>query len=148
MKYTRGFVSDFDPQLVNSDTGQVFARKLLRLAKPDPRTAKNELRAIKKLCNGMHRNIITVFECGELPDLSHTFIDMELCSVNLYQYSKGMRTALLVHDSVESATTLNTNEIWTIVTHIADALTFIHSHHEIHRDLKPQNGASPPGSVS
>jgi serine/threonine protein kinase len=116
----------------------VFARKLLRLAQPDPRTARNELRAIQKLCDGRHENIIKVFDFGDLPDASHVFIDMELCSLNLDNYNKGIRTTILIHDSVAN---LKIGEIWSIIAQIADALAFIHAHLEIHRDLKPQNGS-------
>jgi serine/threonine protein kinase len=120
------------------ETGRAFARKLLRLVKPDPRTARNELRAIKKLCDGTHKNIVKVFEFGELPDLSHVFIDMELCSLNLDQYNKSIRTTILVH---HSALNMRIDEIWSIIAQIADGLAFIHKQHEIHRDLKPQNGS-------
>jgi serine/threonine protein kinase len=109
----------------------------LRLSHPEPRTARNELRAIKKLCDGGHKNIIKVFDFGDLPDASHVFIDMELCSLNLDEYNKSVRTAFLVHESVSS---LRSEQIWDIIIQIADALAFIHGHHEIHRDLKPQNG--------
>jgi serine/threonine protein kinase len=109
---------------------------LLRLGNAEPKTAKNELRSIKRLCNGEHPHIIQVFGFGDLPDGSHIFIDMELCSVNLDQYNKGIRTAVLVHDFMS---THKVQEIWIIFTQIVSALAFIHSHHEIHRDLKPQN---------
>jgi len=103
-----------------------------------PRAAQNELRVIKKLCNGKHKNIITVFAFGNLPDASHIFIDIELCSLNLDQYNKSIRTTVLVHKSVSS---LRLEQILDIMTQIADGISFIHAHHEIHRDLKPQNGA-------
>lgn len=119
------------------ETRQAFARKLLRLAKPEPRTAQNELRAIKKLCDGTHKNIVKVFGFGDLPDLSHAFIDMELCSLNLEQYNKSIRTIILVYHSVLN---MRIEEIWSIIAQIADGLAFIHKQHEIHRDLKPQNG--------
>jgi serine/threonine protein kinase len=108
------------------------------VASRESRTAKNELRAIKKLCNGGHPHIIQVFEFGDLPDATHVFIDMELCSVNLDQYNKSIRTAVLIHDSI---TALRVQEIWTIFSQIASALAFIHERHEIHRDLKPENGS-------
>ena len=112
----------------------------MRIGRPEPRTARNELRAIKKLCDGTHRNIIKVFEFGDLPDGSHAFIDMELCSLNLDQYNKSIRTTILVHPL---ASNMRIGEIWSIITQIADGLAFIHGHHEIHRDLKPQNGLFP-----
>ena len=110
----------------------------MRLAQPDPRTARNELRAIKKLCNGTHKHIIKVFEFGDLPDSSHAYIDMELCSLNLDQYNQSIRTTILVHHSARS---MRVGEIWSIVGQIADGLAFIHQQREIHRDLKPQNGS-------
>jgi serine/threonine protein kinase len=109
----------------------------LRLAIPEPRTARNELRAIKKLCDGTHKHIIKVLEFGDLPDSSHAFIDMELCSLNLDQYNKSIRTTILVHPSTS---TVRTVEIWSIIAQVADGLAFIHKQREIHRDLKPQNG--------
>jgi serine/threonine protein kinase len=109
----------------------------LRLAMPDPKTARNEVRAIQKLCKGTHKHIIKVFELGELPDSTHAFIDMELCSLNLDQYNKSIRMTILVHPT---ASNMRIAEIWSIIAQVADALAFIHKQHEIHRDLKPQNG--------
>jgi serine/threonine protein kinase len=126
--------------LYNIETGQVFARKLLRLGHPEPVTARNELRVIQKLCDGSHKNIVKVLDFGDLPDASHIFIDMELCSVSLDQYNKSIRTTLLIHNAIAD---LKLGEIWSIVAQIADGLVFIHAHGEIHRDLKPQNGQSP-----
>ena len=57
--------------------------------------------------------------------------------MNLDQYNKGIRIATLVHDSV---TSLRSEQIWNIIIQIADGLAYIHIQHEIHRDLKPQNG--------
>ena len=111
----------------------------MRLAQPDPRTARNELRAIKKLCNGTHKHIIKVFEFGDLPDSSHAYIDMELCSLNLDQYNQSIRATILVHHSVYDT---RVGEIWSIVVQISDGLAFIHQQREIHRDLKPQNGSN------
>jgi hypothetical protein len=110
----------------------------LRLAQPEPRTAQNELRAIKKLCNGTNKNIIKVFEFGNLSDTSHAFIDMELCSHNLDQYNQSIRTIVLVHPSARN---MRIADILSIVMQIANGLTFIHQQREIHRDLKPQNGS-------
>ena len=108
------------------------------MIKPEPKTAQNELRAIEKLCNGKHAHIIHIFRSGEFSDASYVFIDMELCAVNLDQYNKGIRTALVIHDSILP---LRAKEIWTIIAQIASALEWIHKHNEIHRDLKPQNGS-------
>jgi serine/threonine protein kinase len=37
---------------------------------------------------------------------------------------------------------------WTITSHIAGGLEFLHMHHHVHRDLKPSNGMSPPWSIT
>jgi hypothetical protein len=71
--------------------GQPFARKLLSSTMADMSSIRNEIRAITKLCDGSHVNIIKVLRCGEYQDLSvsYAYIDMELCSLNLDEYIKG-----------------------------------------------------------
>jgi serine/threonine protein kinase len=100
---------------------------------------QNEIRAIKKLCNSTHRNIIQVFDTGQLPNSAYAFIDMELCDLNLDQYNKSMSTVSLVHDDTSH---LREVQVWNIMVQITSGITFIHGKGEVHRDLKPQNGTS------
>jgi serine/threonine protein kinase len=105
----------------------------------DTSPVRNELRAIRKLCNGAHKNIVEVFSHGELSDTTHIFIDMELCDLNLDQYNQSSRAVGLVYDS---GAQVKATQIWDIMTQIANALVFIHGSNEVHRDLKPHNGIS------
>jgi serine/threonine protein kinase len=123
--------------MFNTETGQTFARKLVCISRT-AKTARNELRVIKKLCDGTHKNIVKVFTYGELPNSQYIFIDMEFCSKNLDEYIQLSRMASPLPPV---AANMRADEIWSISEQIADALAFIHSHHEIHRDLKPQNGS-------
>jgi len=109
----------------------------------EPETIENEIRAIKKLCSGSHPNIVEVLRIGELNKLSYYFIDMELCDISLYEYiyrddSKPLPDAVpyFIKDATSQVKEL---QIWNIMTQIANGVAFIHSHNEIHRDLKPQN---------
>lgn len=119
---------------------QVFARKLIHLFRLDASpVVANEVRAIRKLCNGTHENIIEVFDIGEFPDRSYTFIDMELCDVNLDEYNKAIWKVDIVHRIEPDLRAL---QVWNIMKQIANALAFLHRKREIHRDVKPQNSSS------
>jgi len=114
------------------------------LAKPE--IIENETRAIKKLCSGCHPNIVEVLRIGELKDSPYYFIDMELCDINLQDYiyrddSKTLPDAIpyFIKDASSQVKAL---QIWNIIQQIASGVAFIHSHHETHRDIKPQNSNS------
>jgi len=136
-------------QLYNIPKGHAFARKVLDLggwlAKPE--VIANETRAIKKLCSGSHPNIVEVLRIGELKNSAYYFVDMELCDINLQDYihrddSKPLPEAIPYF--VKNATSqVKALQIWNIVKQIATGVAFIHSHNEIHRDVKPQNGKDP-----
>jgi serine/threonine protein kinase len=97
----------------------------------------NERRAIEKLCMGKsHPNLIHVLQQGRLANSSYFFIDMELCDFNLEQYLLDKPIALFLRNG------LGNTEILDIMTHLASGVEFIHSHGEVHRDLKPRNGMS------
>jgi serine/threonine protein kinase len=114
----------------------VFARKLIP-KRYDNKTAENEIRAMVKLCNRAHRNLITVFGHGEFDNATFMFIDMELCHMNLDEYNKASWTvARFDWDSGHES------RLWKIMYQIANGLVFIHENGEIHRDLKPSNGTT------
>lgn len=102
----------------------MFARKLFPLLKLDISPVKNEVRAIQNLCDGKYQNIIEVFNIGEFPDSSPAFIDMESCDMNLDEYNKSSPSKLHKFD---------------VIKQICNGPVFIHSHSEVHRDLKLKN---------
>lgn len=104
---------------------------------------KNEVRVIDKLnANGGHQNIVTVFSHGWLND--RYYFDMELCIFNLEDYivSNSRETFGLSKYFAPSAMDdeLGCLSLWGIMTQITNGLAYIHSQHELHRDLKPRNG--------
>ena len=108
----------------------------------------NERRAIGKLCRGVHENIIEIYSYGELKNSTYHFIDMDLCTFDLKQYldskgsthGHGQTRAGSGLESGGRGSWLNSEEIWSILHQITNGVEFIHSHREVHRDLKPRNG--------
>src|SRR5947207_4858400 len=104
----------------------------------------NELRVINAL--GSHQNVVHVLACGPLPCSDYYYIDMELCSHDLRKYiaEKGS----VVDDCLGASNTHdilhNFIRILKVLADIANGLKYIHSLHEVHRDLKPMNGTSFP----
>src|ERR1700736_4374681 len=111
---------------------QIFARKIIRptgmLTKADIDT---QGLVIDKLCNGSHKNIVRVFGHGYLPNSPHYFFDMELCDMSLEDYVFGHIT-----DTENKLKVDGPGLVWAVMTDVVSGLEFIHSHHEIHRDLK------------
>lgn len=105
---------------------------------------ENEIRALKKLCQNQHPNIVQVFEYGELnPDSAIHFIDMELCDISLGNYLLGHE----LKDVASWATVQEQDEVpthaYNILQQILNGLVYIHCLDEVHRDLSPQNGIVP-----
>ena len=117
---------------------EVFARKLVPLRSVETQTAQNEIRAIRKLCDGTHKNIIKVLDHGELVDSAYFFIDMELCDFNLDDYIKGNWVVSQVGDFPAA---VKETRVWNVMQEITAGLIFVHEHKEVHRDLKPKNGS-------
>lgn len=114
---------------------------------------RNEIEAVKAFAAaGGHRHLVEVLNYGEIRDMS--FIDMALCDLNLQEYMQGesqrppefaaivRRTNEpgLVFLASDSSWSLNLQNIWTIMSHIAQGVKFVHSQGKDHRDLKPENG--------
>ena len=87
----------------------------------------NEVRAVKKLCNGDNINIVRVTNHGTI-QRSFYFIDMELCNHNLETYMMELQW-------------VPTAEVWDIMKDVANGLTYIHAQSQVHRDLKPRNSS-------
>lgn len=104
----------------------------------------NEVRVIKKLCeNGGHPNVITVLEHGWINTDDIYYFDMELCSMSLDDFINGSFAKDLdkqYFDPLGLGDGPKCLTLWTIMRHITSGLEYIHSLHEVHRDLKPQNG--------
>lgn len=104
---------------------------------------QNEMRAIVKLCEGeSHRNIVAVLNHGKLAP-SYYYIDMQFCDMNLEMYIQ-QRWTPEIEQTVPQFTSYTSpqsrmSQIWKIMQDITNGLKFIHSHKEIHRDLKPRN---------
>jgi serine/threonine protein kinase len=122
----------------------VFARKLVyrRPGRDNESEILNEVRAIEKLSkSGSHKHIVTVLNHGWLPNASYYSFDMEFCDFDLEYY-------LLGHTISRPSDQLRPNpyapyqplQTAQILEQITNAIAFIHSKGEVHRDLKPRNG--------
>src|SRR5271168_3341412 len=126
----------------------MFARKLLRRfghTGTDTEIA-NETRAIDKLCRLLNNDsIVLVFQHGLLKNSPYYFIDMELCDLNLntYIYMKTPPDFLEPLYSPETGI-VQGNVACEVLEGLAQGLKFIHENSEVHRDIKPKNGTSPP----
>jgi len=107
---------------------------------------QDEVRAVTKICTSpVNKNIVSVFSHGRLPSSCY-FFDMQLCDFNLQQwlYSPGPATGTTLSKKPEmlwrSLSETRMTDILHVMTDILRGLNYIHSLHEIHRDLKPQNG--------
>ena len=97
---------------------------------------QNKFRAAAKLCRpGAHENVVAVFRWGTLQGSPCHFIDMDLCEYNLGTYISKKELA-----PIEDKSRFSMNQAWSIMSQIANGVSYIHSQGEIHRDLKPSNG--------
>lgn len=100
-----------------------------------------------KLCNSQgHRNIVSVIEHGkydESIDRSYYFIDMEYCELDLNRYIYRQWTSVvekkLPFFTMDRPARMKMWQIWDIMHDILNGLCFIHSHDQVHRDIKPRN---------
>lgn len=107
---------------------------------------KNETRMIDKVAaGGGNTNLIRVLKHAWLNDERY-YIDMEMCILNLEDYILGdFKSVFGISKYLDPHSTkcdLGCLSLWAILQSIANGLAFIHSHGELHRDLKPRNGNS------
>ena len=112
---------------------------------------EKEVRAIERLCGpGAHVNIVQVLNHGLLWDFPYYYIDMELCDMNLSDYIQSATPAdpsKSLPRFIKRGGTDSLLQIWTVMSQIASGVEYIHREQQIHRDIKPGNGA-PERSVS
>lgn len=136
---------------------QAFARKIIRrIGRTTETDIKREASAITSLLKtGGHKNVVKILQHGEL-NLSGDcyFIDMELCHLTLQEYIAYRRGNLIVPFDItvpmgpafvrnDCSVLIKIQNLWTIVSHIANGLEFMHKNKHVHRDLKPSNGTPP-----
>jgi serine/threonine protein kinase len=134
---------------------QTFARKIVRVIGQISRAdLEKEARNIATLIKlGGHNNIIIITSHGLMKD--YYFIDMELCDLTLNDYIQYFSELGSFAFEIESSMSpvfvekgcsvlMRLNNIWTIGSHIARGLDFLHKHDQVHRDLKPLNGMTKP----
>jgi serine/threonine protein kinase len=104
----------------------------------------NEIRVAVKLCEpGTHKNIVSVFELGQIPRSAYYFMDMERCDLNLNDYIKRKWTPRIrekVPEFIDPSPEAEKAQLYDIIINILNGVAFIHEYGEVHRDLKPHNG--------
>ena len=140
----------------------MFARKIIRpFGQVNELDIQNEATSTARILqSGGHKNIIEILGHGWIDSpYQYYFIDMEYCDFNLHNYIHDPTTILIeMDDSPDHSKTVNPIallpgtikkevawsmkllNIWTIMNETASGLAFLHSHGQVHRDLKPRNG--------
>ena len=125
-----------------ADTWKSIARKLICVSKPkDMEDYRNEVEAMRTLCNKSHTNMIQYIRHGTIVSDSIYFIDMELCDINLSQYIKGTQNVTGVHGlPIWNKENPDIFLITAIMQQLLSGLAFMHKEGKVHRDLDPRNG--------
>jgi serine/threonine protein kinase len=83
-----------------------------------------------------------MFGYGRL-SASYHYLDMELCDINLESWIERKWTEetkkKLPYLTADSPSRMRMSQIWDVMEDVTSAVGFIHSQHEIHRDIKPRN---------
>ncbi|HEY3486964.1 MAG TPA: serine/threonine-protein kinase [Gammaproteobacteria bacterium] len=72
-----------------------------------------------------HNNIVTIYDVGEEHDLAYIAMD----------FLQGMDMSKFV----KKEKLLDVDEVFTVITQVADALNYAHGQNVVHRDIKPAN---------
>lgn len=104
---------------------------------------------MQKLCHvNAHRNIVAVLRTGRFLSSGAPvyYLDMELCDLTLAAYidrdwtNRDLRKKVPNFVGVEQLPLeFQLAQIRDIMKDVTSGVAFIHSHKEVHRDLKPKN---------
>ena len=115
--------------LVSAPRGEKYAMKVLLpdIAGGDPDYKKRFVHEAEVMMTLRHRNLVTVYDAGEDPEMGLCYIVME------YMPGGSVKDRLCEHGAMPVP------EAISIAAQIADALGMAHFHGVIHRDVKPDN---------
>jgi len=122
----------------------VFRHRIIQEQRNTRSYVENEARVLEKFrALGGHDNIVTVLGYGWLDARlkERFYVDLEPCLLNLDDYVKGNIKTVLGIKFFAQETRLRCLTFWGIMRDIASGLSFMHSCSELHRDIKPRNGA-------
>lgn len=126
----------------NVDTYKSIARKIISVKTPkEMEDYRNEVEAMKTLCNKSHINMIQYIDDGAVVSKLKYFIDMELCDINLSQYIEGTESVIGVHGLPPwNKENPDIFLLIAIMQQLLSGLAFMHEKDKVHRDLDPRNG--------
>ena len=115
--------------LASAPGGEQYAMKVLRpdIANSDPDYKKRFVHEAEVMMTLRHKNLVTVYDAGEDPEMGMCYIVME------YMPGGSVKDRLCEHGAMPVP------EAISIAAQIADALGMAHFHGVIHRDVKPDN---------
>jgi tRNA A-37 threonylcarbamoyl transferase component Bud32 len=87
------------------------------------------VREARAVANLDHPNIISIYQFGEGPDLYYMAM----------KYVEGRTLLSILKQMRQDKKYIHSDHVLTIVTEVASALDYAHSHGVIHRDIKPSN---------
>jgi serine/threonine protein kinase len=120
---------------------------------------EQEAKVVSWIQGHQHKNIVVILNHGWFRKVSNCYyIDMNLYDITLHDYilyhHKEGQLTLITDPGSGAAFVAKTNSVlaraqnwWTIGTHIAGGLKFMHEHNYVHRDLKPRNSISQSSST-
>ncbi|KXS19615.1 kinase-like protein [Gonapodya prolifera JEL478] len=117
---------------VNLDTGVKAVAKICTLSSSDPENrslyAKREIACLSHLASGNHRhpNIVKLLDAAIVGDVIYTFLE-RADGIELFEFLKTYADGLPVH------------HVRRITAQLLSALSFMHAHHVLHRDIKLDN---------
>lgn len=110
------------------------------LKRNDQEAILNEARALSKLGDGSHQNLVKLLSHGRLQHSSYSYFDMELCDFTLADYINSAEAIAVGLNPYRALTpAAKVTQCCEIMHQIAYGVSFVHGLGEVHRDLKPSN---------